>query len=324
MHKDERRLLKSDAADALRKASQCPRKITLIHSGVSAALALLIAGLQFVLDQQIAGTGGLSGISNRALLETIQSMLQYANILLLPFWEMGLLWAFLQTGRRQQTQYRDLLAGFDRFGPVLRGKLLYIMQVMAWAFIGSYAGAVIYSYSPLSAPFYEAAEPYLSAYLEGGMVDYAAMMADQAVMTAAAWAIPFILCGMAVAAVPVIYRLRLMDYILLDQPRKGAFFALRASKALMKGKRLALFKLDLSFWWFYLLELLIAAVCYSDLILPAVGIDPGISADTAFFAFYALALVCQIGLYAWKKPMLLTAYGRFYDSLLPQESPNED
>lgn len=323
MRQKDRQLLKSDAANALEQASWKPGKLTLLHAGVSAALALVIAGLQFVLDQQIAGTGGLSGISNRAMLETVKTMLQYANMLLLPFWELGLLWAFLQAGRRQQAHASSLLAGFHRFGPVLRGKLLYVLQIMCWAFIGSYAGSIVYSLSPLSEPFYKAAEPYLNTYLEGGVMDYTLMMEDQAVMAAMVWAIPFILGGMAVAAVPVMYRLRLMDYILLDQPQKGAFFALRASKSLMRGKRMDLFKLDLSFWWFYLLELLITLVCYGDLLLPAFGIDLGLSADAAFFAFYALALVFQIGLYAWKKPILLTTYGRFYDSLMPKEEPSQ-
>lgn len=323
MRQNHRRFLKTDAANALRQTS-CPSwKITLLHAGISAAVALAIAVLQFILDQQIAGTGGLSGISNRAMLQTLQSMLRYANMLLLPFWEMGLLWAFLQTGRRQQTQYNDLLAGFHRFGPVLRGKLLYVLQVASWGFIGSYAGTIVYSFSPLSASFYEAAEPYLNVYLEGGMMDYTAMMADQTVMSAMVWAIPFILGGMAIATVPLIYKLRMMDYVLLDQPQMGAFFAMRSSKQLMRGKRMELFKLDLSFWWFYLLELLISLICYLDVLLPAFGLNLGISADAAFFAFYALALLCQIGLYAWKKPMLLTTYGRFYDDILPKEQPRE-
>lgn len=319
MNKAERRNLKTTAADALGRASGSPHKIALIHSAASAGLALAIAGLHFVLEQQIAGTGGLSGIGNRAMLETLQSLLQIAQFALIPFWEMGLLFVFLSASRHQAMETRDLTAGFVRFGPVFGGKLLQVALLFSAGTVGCYAGALAFSFSPFSNAFYKAAEPYLAT----GTIDYAALLADEAVMASMVWMIPFALAGMLVLLIPTYYRLRLMDYVLLDQPEKGAFHALRASRQLMQGKRFDLFKLDLSFWWFYLLELLVTAICYGDMILPALGVDLGISADAAYFAFYALALVFQMGLYAWKKPYLLTTYATYYDSLLPKEEAEQ-
>lgn len=317
MDKSDRRFWKSQATDALEKASYAPGKLALIHTAASAGLALLIAALSFYLDLQIADTGGLSGIGTRSILETIQVFLQMANVLLLPFWEMGILWAFLCVGRHWEMGPKSLLAGFHRFGPILRGKLLQAMMLTGTAFIGCYVGTFLFSVTPLSNAFYEAAQPYMAQ----GVLDYAVMMEDEAVMAAILWALPFMVVCMAIFTIPLYYRLRMMDYVLLDQPEKGAFFAMRASKIMMRGKRWSLFKLDLSFWWFYALEMIISLVCYGDVLLPALGVDLGMSADAAFFAFYALALLCQVGLYAWQKPKLLTTYGLFYGAVLPKEEP---
>lgn len=316
MNKIDRHNWKTGAAKALDHASYSPKKLALIHSSASAGLALLIAVLNYLLSQQIAGTGGLSGIGNRAILETLQSLLEIANILLLPFWQMGLIFVFLSVSRRQQTGPRDLLAGFHRFGPIFRGKVLQIILLSGTAFIGCYLGTLLFSLTPMSQALYGAVEPYMAE----GVMDYTKMLEDEAVMTAMLYALPFMAAGMAVLTVPMYYRLRMMDYILLDHPEKGAFFAMRWSKMIMRGKRMGLFKLDLSFWWFYALEWLITVVCYGDLILPMMNIDLGMSADAAFFAFYALALVCQVALYTWQKPHLLTTYARFYEDTLPREA----
>lgn len=317
MSKTDRQNWRSGAAEALRKASYSPKKLALIHTAASAGLALAIAALNYLLSEQIAGTGGLAGIGNRAMLETFQSLLEMANVLLLPFWQMGLIFAFLSVSRREAAGPRDLLAGFTRFGPIFRGKVLQIVSLTGTAFIGCYLGSMVFSFTPMSQPLYEAVEPFLAE----GVIDYTVLMADKAVMASLLYSLPFMVGAMALLTVPLYYRLRMMDYILLDQPQKGAFYALRMSKMIMRGKRMALFKLDLSFWWFYVLELLITVVCYGDMLLPALGIDLGMSADAAFFAFYAVALVGQIGLYTWKKPLLLTTYARFYEDTLPRETP---
>ena len=315
MNKVDRHMLKSQAADALCTASYDPRKLTFLHTAISTVLALLIAFLEYVLTQQIANTGGLSGIANRSLLETIQSFLQVGNMVLLPFWEMGLLFAFLSISRHQATGPRDLLAGFHRFGPIFRGKILQGVMLAGSIFISMYLGTILFSLTPLSQPFYEAAE----AYLVDGVLDYTLLMQDQAAMSAMVYAVPFMVVCMLVLTVPLYYRLRMMDYILLDHPEKGAFFAMRGSKMIMRGNRIALFKLDLSFWWFYGLGILISLLCYGDVILPMLNVDLGMSADAAFFAFYAAALLCQLALYTWKKPQLLTTYAKFYESILPKD-----
>lgn len=315
MDRSQRRCLQSDAAEALHSAAYSPRRLTLIHVAVGSLFSLALFAITFFLNHQIDQTSGLGGIGTRSLLETAQTILQYANILLLPFWELGFLWAVMCIGRRQEADISSLLQGFRKFGPLLRGKIVQCLVLWGAMLAGAYVGMLICSFTPVFEALYTAMEPYWV----GLTIDYAALATDEAVTQAIFACTPFMLVGGAVFAVPVFYRIRLMDYIQLDPPRHGGFFALWKSAAMMRGNRRSLFLLDLRFWWYYLLELVIGIVCYGDLILPMFGVELGISEDVALFAFYLIALVFQLGLYVWKKPLVFTTYARFYDSLLPTE-----
>ena len=131
--------------------------------------------------------------------------------------------------------------------------------------------------------------------------------------------LPFLLVALLVFVVPLFYRLRMMEFVLMDQPQNGALYAYRISKYLMRGNCWKLLKMDLRFWWFYLLEIVTACIFYADLALPLLGIELGLSADTLFFAACILGLAAQAGLYIWRKPQLMTAYALVYRELMPQD-----
>ena len=65
----------------------------------------------------------------------------------------------------------------------------------------------------------------------------------------------------------------------------------------MRRNRLALFRLDLSFWWYYLAQFLLTALCYGDVILQAMNVSLPFNADVAFFVFYIAALLAQFALF---------------------------
>lgn len=319
MDKFERQELKNHAKRVMEKGHYSPGKLMLVHTAVGSGLALLLALVSFLLDQKIAGTSGLGGVGSRAVLQTIQSMLNVAQMVVLVFWSVGLISSFIQINRGQGAAPRDLLAGFRHFGPVLRGKLLHALILAGALVLGGYLGSFVYTLTPMSNGMMEAMEPY---YVDG-VVDYALLLEDPAFLSAALWSLPVILGCMLVFALPLFYRLRLMDYILMDRPEKGAFYAMRGSKYLMRGKRWDLFKLDLSFWWFYLLELLVILLGCGDIVLQFANVDLGVNQTVAFFVFYVLALVAQLGLYVWKKPLLMTTYAAFYDAAWPQKEEEE-
>ena len=94
-------VLRQQAGEALQNATYPPKKFVLIHTSVALGLTLLITALNFLLNQQIAQTGGLAGMGMRSILSTVQSVLEFAVNAALPFWEIGIVFAALCWVSRQ-------------------------------------------------------------------------------------------------------------------------------------------------------------------------------------------------------------------------------
>ena len=97
----------------------------------------------------------------------------------------------------------------------------------------------------------------------------------------------------------------------MDNERPGALLTTMQSRRMMKGNRLALFKLDLSFWWYYgLLFLIYAASVLPTFLLPQL--------DTNVLALYSVAIQCIALFFLEYKcmPFVQTSYAVFYDRLL--------
>ncbi len=318
----DRNQLKHRAQERLEQSACSPKKLVLLYTAVLLGLSFVLSLLQFYLDQSIGETGGLSGIGMRSYLETAQSLLELANGLLLPFWQIGLVCVMLRLVRGQQTQYSALLEGFRHFGPVLRANLLRWGLFFLVAIIGCQVGVAVYCMTPAAEPLYTLAEQMVAE----NVADPYALLTEEVMLELVLDMLPFLLGGMLLPMIPVAYRLRMMDYVLMDRPELGAFFALRMSFAMTRKNCMKLFGLDVSFWWFYALELLMAALCYGDVLLGWAGVELGMTATVASFVFFALGLVCQLGLYVWRLDHVSATYALAYEALLPapvQEEPRQ-
>ena len=327
MNIHDRRILKSAAADALRAAPFDPKKQILLHTGAVLILSLLLTVIDYFLENAISGTGGLGGLGARSLLTTLQSCLRILQMVLLPFWQIGYTYVTLKFSRREETALTDLCTGFKQFLPVLRLLFFQSLLYFGLAMLSSYLGTFLFMMTPWSAPL-------MAAFMElmyGGSTETLDAVMEQVISEAS---VPLMVCGgivfLALAA-PFFYRFRLAQYVLLEEPEKGALNALRTSGRLMRGKAMALLKLDISFWWFYLLDLLVSAVCYADALLALLGITLPVSVTFAYFASFVLYLVLQLGLYWWRKNEVDTTYAVFYHALqqpqqkkpapMPQKQP---
>ena len=312
----DRQGLRDTARQRLGTAAFDPRKLVLVYGGVSVLTMLLVTGLNFLLTEQISGTGGLGGLGTRAALETVMQVLQTAVNLLLPFWNMGYLYCVLKIVRGQSFDLKDLLAGFRNFAPVLRLTILYSFQFLLLAFLCFYPSMLVYVYTPLSEPLTAILEPLMESGAELALDEAAAAAATEAMIPM------FILYGavfLAVAA-PRFYHYRLAFYALLDDPKAGARMALRRSTQMTHRRRLDIFKLDLSFWWFYALDCLTLVLCYGDVILSLIGISLPISAEVSYYLFYALYLAVQLGLYVWARNGVECTYAAGYDALCREQA----
>lgn len=312
--------LKTKAVNSLNSASCNPRRLLCIHIGVSTLLSALLFGLEFFLSQQINALSGLSGLGTRSALTTLQAVLRLAYTIFLPFWQMGYLFFTLKVAQGTSATPRTLLEGFRRFGPVLRFSLFLSLFAFAIVMLSTYVTGILYTVTPLSKPMAEQLAPLLSQ-----MDTLDPILLETAVMEIVSQhALPITILFSAVCLIiglPVFYRLRLCPFVLMDQPQRGALHALRTGRHLLKGNRLKMVKLDLHFWWFYLLELMVMAVAYADILLPALGISLPIGETVQFFAFYFLSLGLQFLLhYAFKNPVSVT-YAHVYEAMkLPEKA----
>lgn len=310
----DRKDLKQTAASRLSEARFDPRLLILIHTGVSVGATLLVSVINYILQQQINSTGGLSGIGLRSILATAQSALQLACTVLLPFWEIGMLYAAMGIARKQPVYPGDLTAGFRRFGPVLRLNLLRSAVIFAVSMLCVNIGTSIFFMTPLSFPAYEILLPILEA-----ASNNATPAVDETTLTALIHMmlplIPILLGLFLLLVAPVLYRLRMADYLIMEDGKTGALEAMLTSWHMTKGRAFALFRLDLSFWWFYALQAAAMLLAYGDAIAEALGIALPISADLAALVCYLLYGAVMLALNWRFGSYLQTTYAVTYDTL---------
>lgn len=304
------------------------KKIVLIYIGILTAVSAVTTVAQYVLGKGISQTGGLQNMGLRSILSTVSTLLPVVQFLLLACLGLGFTAAMLRTARGQYTSPRTLKAGVERFWVLLRCTLL---QGLIYAGIGmasSYLAVMIFMLTPLSDAAVERLMPLLNASGDSlmGLTAMDAAMED-AVMEALAPVVPvFLLIFLAAflaLVMPMTYRYRMVDYLILDRPGIGAFAALRESRFLMRGNRFRLFRLDLSFWWYYALSMLAAVVCYGDVLMEIFGIPMPFHPDVGYFLFYGAYLAINFAVFYFFAARVECTYAAAYDALAPKQPPQQ-
>ena len=308
------RSIKTSAAQSLAEASYNPKKLALLHTGAALLLSLLITVLNFLLTRSIDNTAGLSGIGTRSVLTSAQSILSIAGNIALPFWEIGFVFAALAMARKEPVGPSHLLEGFRRFGPVLRLLLLQGLLYAGVAMACAYAATSIFLFSPLSNSMMETLDSLLSTADSVELALQTETIMESVMPTLTPVYVIFGILFLAVM-IPLFYRFRMAQLALMDENTTGALAAMKSSSRMTRGKRFFLFKLDVSFWWFYGAQVLIALLAYGDMLLPMLGIRLPINSDAAFFVFYAVHLLLQLALAWGYGSYVQTTYAHCYDTL---------
>lgn len=312
--------LRAAGNDSLQQ-TQNATKVILLHTGVVLLISLLLSMADFLLNRQINTIEGLHGMNLRAALLTLQTVLRLTQLLLLPLWQIGYTYFTLRVARREAAGFSDLLEGFRRFLPVLRLKMLMAFLAVGLVFIGSYMGSFLFMITPWSTPLVEQLEAIAASGMDEAALTEAILSLSTDVMLPLT--VISLLC-FAVLAVFVFFRLRMAELWLMDHPDGSALMALRSSRAMLRGNCLKLLKVDLGFWWFYLLEVLVTVICYGDRILSVMGIEMTTDAFGSYFLFFSLYLFLQLALYWWKRNEVSVTYAHAYLELVPQETPVEE
>lgn len=312
------RKLKQEAAEALSRGRD-PQKVILTYSGILTLATLLVVVADAWLAQEISGTGGLGNMGIRSVLSTIQMVLPLAQGFFLLCWDYGYASAVLRLSRRQYADHTDLLTGFHRFGPIVRCELIQGIIYAAMLFICSYAGFFIFIITPLGASTRSLMVSMMTldpAQMEAMMMDSDFIMQLSDSVTPS---VPITLALFGALALPFSYLYRMAKFALMDHPERGAFAALRGSRRMLRGHKIQLFKLDLSFWWYYGLILLGTVLSYGNELLPLVEITLPFSETVSYLIFYGLYLAIQFAVYYFFRNRVDATFARVYDTLRPQE-----
>lgn len=302
------RRLKTAASGRLSQAAYHPGKLALLHS--LALGGMLVLDLVFyLLDLQIAKTGGLAGMGTRAALESIQTVLNLAYSLALPFWQVSFALCGLKLARGEEATPNDYPEGFRRFGPVLR---LFLTQTIIYFFVIMVAAniaSVIFVMTPYANRMIAAMEPML----ETGVMDEAVVEAMLPYMTPLYVIMVPVLLGLCV---PVFYRLRFARFAIMDTHRMGALAAVRLSWGMSRGNRWKLFRIDLSFWWYYLLQGIALALTDGGYYLQLLGINLPLPQIVTTLLLRAVGIGVSL-LVAWRYQSYVEAtFATAYDTIL--------
>ena len=304
--------VKSVARELLSRAGQL-RQILLVYCGILLASCLVTTGLGQGLGSLMSRSGGLGNLGTRSLLSTLQTLLPMAHTLVLLVLDLGLLAAMLRISRGQFTSPQTLRTGLARFFPLLRLLLLQIPIYLALGLAMVYASMMVFFMTPLSNGVIELLTPMVNSGADPQQLvtmlttDDAALMAF---LKAVAPMYGILLVLMSAVMIPVSYRLGVAQLVIVEDPRAGAFRALSESFRMTRRNCMAFFKLDLSFWWYYLASMLVNVLPFLDSVVPM--------SESAGWLLYGLSLVLQIALYYFFRPRLEVGRCLIYNAIRPK------
>ena len=317
-----RRELSSFAAQRLKNAPQ-HKKITIIYAGVVIGLSALSAMVSYVLGLQIGQNGGLSNMGTRSILSALQTMLPLVQTAVVMCVHLGFSAAMLRIARGQYVSPKTLRLGFDRFWVLLRYTILETLLFTCVAMGSAYFGVLLFLASPWGRKTIALLAPLVS---ESSVLNPTFTIPDALYVQVMESMTPaLILCGIlyCIGVLPVVYRLRMTRYIIIDKPGFGAFAAIRESLKMTRRNCIKLFQLDLHLWWYYAASLLASVLCYGDQLLPMAGLQLPFSPDLSFFLFYGLYWVAEFLIFYFLLSRVETTYALAYDALRPKEEPTQ-
>ena len=291
------------------------RKTVLLHSALAFGVLTVLLILDLVLSSAIGNTGGLADMGTRGVLETVRSVLSTAANLLLPFWEIGLLFTAIRVARQQDHSFSMLTQGFHRFGPVLRYLLLQIVILMVVATLCTN----VLMFASILLPVPASLEQAMASIQFDAMTDPATIMQQLPVDELLSYMLPILILFTILYAGVLIhlhYRFRFGQYLLMDETRCGAIQALRSSNDLTRGSKWQLFKLDLSFWWYYLLGFVCSLIAQLPVLLELLDVSLPVSSTLFQLLTYLIYTGCSLAVTWWAGAYVQTTYACAYQQLL--------
>ena len=314
----DNRALTNEARSSLAGTSYDHRRTVLIHAGAACLANVLVALLAFWMDRQIGTTGGIGGADRRALLTTVKTTAQVLLFFFLLFWSFSYTSISIDLARENMPEKDCLLDGFRNIKSILRLTLLKGFLIGGILFFSIQAASFLFCMTPWAKPLIGFTELYL------GSTDYQAMEeALMAVIEEVRLPMMILTCVAFVGlGIPILYRFRLADLVLMEDPSVGALRALTGSARLLRHRCGALLRLDLHFWWYHLPWLLCFLLGNVTFFSYLFGIPLPFDEEIVSLVSVVASSLGIFLLSVWKKNLVRLTYVNAFDLLQkPRRSP---
>lgn len=284
--------LKRASLTRLRRYGKRPYKLAFYSVAIALAVQLLVDAMGYWVTTYQGGEG-LDGMGPVTMIQTVHELLSTASSLLTPLWTLGFTAAIMAFMDWQDPQDTVLLKGLRRWWEFLKlylleGILMFFLMIAVSMPIGFLVSLTPWGREPVNLP-----DPEIV-----GEVKYIAAAVDAAAPLLILYALAFLVVGMFFA-----YRLRFTNYLILNG-WIGVWSAMVTSFQMTKGYVWTMIKLDLSFWWYYLLFGVLMGAYVAVVLL---GLDLGFSFHSVFWLCCVLYALGSLVLDVFAKPRIVAA-----------------
>lgn len=284
--------LKRASLTRLRRYGKRPYKLAFYSVAIVLAVQLLVDAMGYWVATYQGGEG-LDGMGSVTMIQTVHELLSTVVSALSPLWTLGFTAAIMAFMDWQDPQDTVLLKGLRHSWDFLK---LYLLEGIFMLFLMIAVSIPIdflVSLTPWGREPVNLPDPEIV-----GEMKYIAAAVDAAAPVLIIYALAFLVVGMFFA-----YRLRFTNYLILNG-WIGVFSAMVTSFQMTKGYVWTMIKLDLSFWWYYLLFGVLMGAYFAVVML---GLDLGFSFHTVFWLCCALYALGVLALDVFAKPRIVAA-----------------
>jgi uncharacterized membrane protein len=244
------------------------------------------------------------------MLSTAQQAIPVLASLLSLCLDLGFLAGLMRISRGQYADHTDLKTGFRKFWPLMRLNCLQMLLYFAVAFLAVQVSSLIFSFTPWAEPLMEVVMPLA--------MSGATEIDEAVVMQVAELMMPMlILLGIVliVLLLPLLFRIRMALFCLLDDPKGRAMAAIRESSRMMRRRFGQMLKIDLRLWMYYAASAVSMLVLWADVILALLGIPFPMEAELFAGVLFGVSLLIQTLCLIFLRPAAEMTYLAVYDAL---------
>lgn len=252
--------LHQEARTRLSDQNPQAKQLVRVYALVWALVIIAVSLLSYYLTELATSMTGLTRVTARSRVQTIALVVPLVASLALIVWDAGYSGAALDLARGNAPEWKRMTWGFGQLHRLLVCGLLFMAVFFAMSYVVTFT--VVLLFPSLLMPTDESSNMIFLA------------VGSSVLMLVMYW---------------LIYNRRLLFFFAAEHDKVPSSLLPRLSINLLRGYRWQFFRIDLSFWWYYVLKVLIAMLPYVSLFLPETYVQYLAAIDLGLMGIYVAA-----------------------------------